>query len=42
VEVFWFMVFRPVRFTVVSTHNTRHLDIRQGQRILARGMQDRL
>jgi len=38
VEVFWFVVFRPVRFSVVSTHSTTHFGVRQGQRVLAQGI----
>jgi len=38
VEVFWFVVFRPVRSSVVSTHSTGHFGVGQGQRALARGM----
>jgi len=42
VEVSWFVVFRPVRSSVVSTHSTGHFGVRQGQRVLARGMRDGL
>jgi len=42
VEVFWFVVFRPVRSSVVSTHSTGHFGVGQGQRVLAQGMQDGL
>jgi len=42
VEVFWFVVFRRVRSSVVSTHSTGGFGVRQGQRVLAQGMQDGL
>jgi len=42
VEVFWFVIFRPERSSVVSTHRTARFGVGQGQRILAQGMQDRL
>jgi len=42
VEVFSFVVFRPVRSSVVSTHSTGRFGVRQGQWVLARGMQDGL
>jgi len=42
VEVFWFIVFRPVRSSVVSTHSTGHFGVGQGQRVLAREMRDGL
>jgi len=42
VEVFWFVVFRPVHSSVLSTHNTGRFGVRQGQRVLAQGMRDRL
>ena len=42
VEVFWFVVFRPVRSSVVSTHSTGRFGVRQGQRVLAQGMRDGL
>jgi len=42
VEVFWFVVFRPVRSSVVSTHSTERFGVGQGQRVLARGMRDGL
>jgi len=32
---FLFVVFRPVRSFVVSTHSTWHLGVGQGQRVLA-------
>jgi len=40
IEVFWFVVFRPVRSSVVSTHSTGHLGVGQGQRAFAQGMRD--
>jgi len=40
VEVFCFVVFRPVRSSVVSTHSTRRFGVGQGQRTLAQGMRD--
>ena len=42
VEVFWFIVFRPVRSPVVSTNRTGHFGVGQGQRVLAEGMRDGL
>ena len=42
VEVFWFVVFRPVRSSVVSTHSTGPFGAGQGQRVLAPGMRDGL
>jgi len=42
VEVFWFVVFRPVRSSVVSTHSTGCFGAGQGQWVLARGMRDGL
>jgi len=42
VEVFWFVVFRPVRSSVVSTHSTGRFGAGQGQRAFARGMRDGL
>jgi len=42
VEVFWIVVFRPVRSSVVSTHSTGRFGVEQGQRVLAQGMQDGL
>ena len=42
VEVFWFVLFRPVRSSVVSTHSTGRFDVGQGQRVLARGIRDGL
>jgi len=42
VEVFWFVVFRPVRSSVVSTHSTGRFGVGQGQRVLAQCMQDGL
>jgi len=42
VEVFWFVVFRPVHSSVVSTHSTGRFSVGQGQRVLARGMWDGL
>ena len=42
VEVFWFVVFRPARSSVVSTHSTGRFGAGQGQRVLARGMRDGL
>jgi hypothetical protein len=42
VEVFWFVVFRPVRSSVVSTHSTGRSGVGQGERLLAQGMRDGL
>jgi len=42
VEVFWFVVCRPVRSSVVSTCSNRHFGVGQGQRVLAQGMRDGL
>jgi len=42
IELLWFVVFRPVRSFVVSTHSTGRLGVGQGQRALARGMRDGL
>ena len=42
VEVFWSVVFRPVRSSVVSTHSTGRFGVGQGQRVLALGMRDGL
>jgi len=42
VEVFLFIVFWPVRSSVVSTHSTGRFGVRQGQRVLAQGMRDGL
>jgi len=42
VEVFWFVVFRPVRSSVVSTHSTGRFGAGQGQRVLAQEMRDGL
>jgi len=42
VEVFWFVVFRPLCSSVVSTHSTGRFGVRQGQRAFARGMRDGL
>jgi len=42
VEVFWFVVFRPVRSSVVSTHRTGRFGVGQGQWVLAHGMRDGL
>jgi len=42
VEAFWFVVFRPVRSSEVSTHSTGHFGVGQGQRVLAQGMRDGL
>jgi len=39
---FWFVVFRPVRSSVVSTHSTGRFGVGQGQRVLAQGMRDGL
>jgi len=39
---FWFVVFRPVRSSVVSTYSTGGFGVGQGQRVLARGMRDGL
>ena len=41
-EVFRFVVFRPVRSSVVSTHSTGRFGVGQGQRVLAQGMRDGL
>ena len=40
VEVFWFVVFRPVRSSVLSTHSTGRFGVGQGQRVLARGRRE--
>ena len=37
---FWFVVFRPVRSSVVSTHSTGRFGVGQGPRVLSRGMRD--
>jgi len=42
VEVLWFVVFRPLRSSVVSTHSTGRFGAGQGQWVLARGMRDGL
>jgi len=42
VEVFWFVVFWPVRSSVVATHSTGRFGVGQGQRGLAQGMRDGL
>jgi len=42
VEVFWFVVFRPVHSSVVSTHSTGCFGVGQGQRVVAQGMRDGL
>jgi len=42
VEVIWFVLFKPVRSSVVSTHSTGPFGAGQGQRVLARGMRDGL
>jgi len=42
VEVSWFVVFRPVHSSVVSTHSTGRFGVGQGQRVLAQGMRDGL
>jgi len=42
VEVVLFVVFRPVRSSVVSTHSTGPFGAGQGQRVLAQGMRDGL
>jgi len=42
VEVLWFVGFRPVRSSVVSTHSTGRFGVGQGQRALAQGIQDGL
>ena len=39
---FWFVVFWPVRSSVVSTHSTGSFRVGPGQRVLAQGMRDRL
>jgi len=41
-EVFWFIVFRPVCSSVVSTHSTGRFGVGQGQRVLPIGMRDGL
>ena len=41
-EVFWCVVFRPVRTSVVSTYSTGPFGVGLGQRVLARGMRDGL
>ena len=38
--LFWFIVFRPVRSAVVSTHTTGRFGVGQGQSVLAQGMRD--
>jgi len=40
VEGVWFVVFRPVSSSEVSTHSTGRFGVGQGQRVLAQGMQD--
>jgi len=42
VEVFWFVVFRRVRSSAVSTHSTGRFGVGQDQRVLAQGMRDGL
>jgi len=42
VEIFWFVVFRPVRSSVVSTPSTGRFGAGQGQRVLPQGMRDGL
>jgi len=42
VEVFWFVVFRPVLSCVVSTNSTGCFCVGQGQRALAQVMRDGL
>ena len=42
VEVFWFVVCRPVRSSVVSTHTTGRFGVGQGQSVLAKRMRDGL
>jgi len=42
VEAFWFIVFRPIRSSVVSTHSTAPFGVGQGQRVVAQGMRDGL
>jgi len=42
VEVFWFVVFRPVRSSLVSTHSTGRFGVGQDHRVLAPGMRDGL
>jgi len=37
---FWFVVCRPVRSAVVSTHSTWRFGVGQGHRALAQGMRD--
>ena len=39
---FWFIEFRPVRSSVVSTDSTGRFGVGQGQRGLAQGMRDGL
>jgi len=40
VEVFWLVVFRPVRSSVVTTHSSGRFGVGQGQRVLEQQMQD--
>jgi len=42
VEVFWFVVFRPVHSSVLSSHSPGRFSVGQGQRVLAQGMRDGL
>jgi len=42
VEVFWFAVVRPVRYSVVSTHSTGRFGVGQGQSALAQRIRDGL
>jgi len=42
VEVFWFVVYRPVHSSVVSIHSTGRFGVGQGQRALVQGMRDGL
>jgi len=42
VEVSWFVVFRPVHSSIVSTHSTGRFGVGQAQRVLAQGIRDGL
>jgi len=42
VEVFWFVVFRPLRSSEFSTNSTGRFGVGHGQRVLAQGMRDGL
>jgi len=41
-EGFWFVVFRPVRSSVVSTHSPGGFGVGLGQRVIVQGMRDGL